>query len=210
MQNQTFTREDAISRIKSFNGAVDLGVYDALVNFMVMADYLNAITVESCHGHVNWIFSYPNISFGLKCSHQRRVPFWNLYQRYKKYKNNKRIDLTLEKRVEDIVFFLTREIILFHKNNKTDPRLLFSVIRIKGFSFRIIAAFPEYSRGLRSAGMFEELEQLLIEQREVFKELSEFLLQKVEKISSLCWVDRCDCFFLPNQTLNSLLLMTTE
>ena len=190
---KNFSREDAISRIKSLNPPVDDGIHDSLVNFMVIANRLNAITIESCHGHVDWIFSYPNISFEVRHTHERRVSFWNLYQLYRRYKNKKKINLTLEKRVEDIIFFLTREIILFHKSDKTDPHLLFSVIRTSGFTFRIIAAFPNYSRGLRNAGMFAQLEQLMIEQRTVLKKLSEFILEKVESISSLDGASRCDC-----------------
>lgn len=190
---KNFSKEDVISCIKSFNQPVDEGVRDSLVNFMLIANRLNAFTIESCHGHVGWMFSYPNISFVVRHVHERRVPFWNVYQRYKRYKNNKKINVTLEKRVEDIIFFLTREIILFHQHDKTDPRLLFSVIRTNDFNFRIVAAFPNYSRGLRNAGMFEQLDQLLIEQRTVLKKLSEFILEKVESISSLDENDRCGC-----------------
>lgn len=190
---KNFSREDAVSRVKSFNPPIDDGIHDSLVNFMVIANRLNAVTIESCHGHVDWIFSYPSISFEVRHTHQRRVPFWNLYQFYRRYENKKKINLTLEKRVEDIIFFLTREIILFHQNDKTDPHLLFSIIRTNDFTFRLIAAFPNYSRGLRNAGMFEQLEQLMIEQRIVLKKLSEFILEKVESISSLDGTNRCDC-----------------
>lgn len=190
---KNFSVEDAISYIKSFNQPVDEGVRDSLANFMVIANRLNAFTSESCHGHVDWIFSYPNISFGVRHTPQRRVPFWNVYQLYKRYRNKKGIDSTLEKRVEDIIFFLTREIILFHQNDKTDPHLLFSVIRTDDFTFRIVAAFPNYSRGLRNAGMFEQLEQLMVEQRVVLKKLSEFILERVKSISSLDGINRCDC-----------------
>jgi hypothetical protein len=190
---KNFSREDAVLCIKSFNPAVDDGIRDSLVNFMVIANRLNAFTIESCHGHVDWIFSYPNISFEVRHSHQRKVSLWNLSQLYKRYKNNKKINVTLEKRVEDIIFFLTREIILFHQNDKTDPHLLFSVIRTKDFTFRLVAAFPDYSRGLRNAGMFEQLEQLMTEQRIVLKKLSESILEKVESISSLDRTSRCGC-----------------
>lgn len=190
---KNFSKEDALSRIKSFSPPVDDGVHDSLVNFMVIANRLNAFTLESCHGHVDWIFSYPNISFGVRHGHQRRVSLWNLHQRYKRYKDKRKINLTLEKRVEDIIFFLTREIILFHQNDKTNPRFLFSVIRTNDFTFRLVSAFPNYSRGLRNAGMFEELEQLIVEQRMILKKLSEFILEKVESISSLDGTNRCDC-----------------
>lgn len=190
---KNFSREDAMFYIKGFNQPVDDGIYDSLVNFMVIANRLNAFTCESCHGHVDWIFSYPNISFGVRHSHQRRVPFWNVYQLYRKHKNKREINSTLEKRVEDIIFFLTREILLFHQNNKTDPHLLFSVVRTNDFNFRLVAAFPYYSRGLRKAGMFEQLEQLMTEQRAVLKKLSETILEKVETISSLDGINRCDC-----------------
>lgn len=190
---KNFSREDAISRIKSFSTPVDDGVYDSLVNFMVIADRLNSSTIESCHGHVDWIFSYPNISFEVRHAPQKRVLLWNLHQRYKKYKNKKAINSTLEKRVEDIIFFLTREIIKFHQNDATDPCLQFSVIRTVGFTFRIVAAFPNYSRGLRNAGMFEELEQLMVKHREVLKRLSKALLERVEAIPSLDGANRCSC-----------------
>lgn len=190
---KNFSREDAVARIKSYNPPVDDGIHDSLVNFMVIANRLNAFTIESCHGHADWIFSYPNISFEVRHSFQRKVHFWNLYRIYKKYKNKKEIDLTLEKRLENIIFFLIREIILFHQNDNTDPHLLFSVIRTNGFSFRIVAAFPNYSRGLRNAGMFDELEKLMVEQRVVLKKLSEALLEKVETISSLDGINRCNC-----------------
>lgn len=190
---KNFSVEDAVSCVKSFNPPVDEGVYDSLLNFMVIANRLNATTIESCHGHVDWIFSYPNISFEVRHVPQRRVPFWNMYQLYKRYKNKKKIISTLEKRAEDIIFFLTREIILFHQNDKTDPHLLFSIIRTNDFTFRLVAAFPNYSRGLRNAGMFEELEQVMIKQRVVLKKLSEYILEKVESISSLDGTSRCDC-----------------
>ena len=188
-----FSLEDAVSRMKEFDRPVDDGVRDSLVNFMVIADRLKAQTIESCHGHVDWIFSFPNVSFEVRHAHLRRTPFWNLYQRYKRYKNKKKIDLTLEKRVEDIIFFLTRDIISFHRKDNTDPSLMFTVTRTIGFSFRIVAAFPNYSRGLRNAGMFEELESLMTGHRVVLKKLSECILEKVESISSLDGTSRCDC-----------------
>jgi hypothetical protein len=83
------------------------GVCDSLTNFMVIANRLNAFTGESCHGHVDWIFSYPNISFGVRHIHQRRVLFWNLRQIYKRYKNKKEINLTLKKELK-IPFFLNK------------------------------------------------------------------------------------------------------
>lgn len=191
---KNFSRDDAITCIESFNRPVDDGVCDALINFMVIANRLNAFTSESCHGHVDWIFSYPNISFEVRHTHQRGIPLWNVHQRYKRYRNKKEINLTLEKRVEDIIFFLTREFIHFYQEDKTDPRLMFSVIETKDdFAFRIVAAFPNYSCGLRSAGMFEELESLMVEHRDVLKSLSEFVLKKVESIPSLDGTNRCDC-----------------
>ena len=188
-----FSCEDAMHRIRSFYQPVDEGVRDSLINFMVIADRLNVATTESCHGHVDWIFSYPTISFDVKHVHQRRVPIWNVYQRYKRYTNKREINANLKKRVEDSIFFLTREIIQFHQDDKTDPHLFFSVIRTNGFSFRIVAAFPNYSRGLRKAGMWSELEELMTKQRAVLIRLSEFILGRVEGITSLDGTNRCSC-----------------
>lgn len=188
-----FSLEDAKSRIKGFNKPVDEGVYVALANFMVIANRLNAVTIESCHGHVDWIFPYPNISLRVVHPPEEKVPFWRFRRLYKKYKNKKSIYATLERRVKDTIFFLVREFLLFHRQDNTDPRLMFTVIRTERFSFRVVAAFPEYSRGLRCAGMLKELDQLMIEQRHVLAKLSEFVLRSVETITSLDGVDRCDC-----------------
>lgn len=190
------SRDDAVAVIKKFYSPPDEGIYDALCNFMIVADVLSLETTESCHGHIDWVYPFPSILFIFPFKELECVPLWKLWRRRERLdgqNNARRIFDTAKLRVDAAVYFITNELMKLYKENPVDLELVLAVEKWGPLKFGIAPAFPMYSRGLRDGGKFGELEALLIKQRKEFDRVSQILLAKVNSFSSFDGISQSAC-----------------
>lgn len=167
---------------------IDIGIVEAIGDFIRVTQALGFKTVQSCEGHIDWGLPYPWIDFEVSNERISIPPFWKLWKFSRRrwvIKENEKHARNAEEKTDQLCAMLTRFLIQHDKVHGTNPESFLVIDRWQRFSFRLMPARSLISRSYKVSGDTFVLSCLLEEQRDTFKSFASFCVEVLEREKNL-------------------------